>query len=832
MREKTVTTRESHGGMCRTREKIASLLAMIAVAFSAHATTIVDVADGATVDIAASEYNGHAGGTAYTVSTADYALRFGKDVTVKLDPSAATDGVFTLFTNIYATNGNFTVDATGIDVIHWVGGVQTSGKVTVKGAKEIQFGEVMKLSSPNGKTNLAYFNTDVEFENAEAIGLVFTNAVTCAQLPTSCAWSVASGTRFAVDAYGLLGGGEATFALTDYDITLIETKGIAAGEIIVPADRTLEIRQCSRITFSATSGRWTWSGQGRNHVTNDITFVAGSAFYVDGGQGNLYFDGVLAGETSFTAAITSSDPISFTSSVSLSGTLSINNKTTFNLSGEGPFSFGDVTSASADNAITGGNGRILSCESLAANSVIGIGAGLDFRLGAVGAGATVNLLGEGPWSVTGPSSGNPLELSGVLVPEASGGALSVGGLVSLGAVGTSYSALTLISGAVLTNTTFDASVVLSGSGTLAPSGKDWKDKVALWADSSDTNSFVYVGDECGDWSDPSKTVYNSRTLISQWKDCRADHDVYRFRNTRYNESATLSSRSATVYPLDESAEPFGLNGYHTVSMWNNGSSSSRRINIVGSGNVNSQSPIEAAYAIMVFGGQSGGGAALLATSDGYFGRKFGNDTSNAGEGASEPISSNKVFSVHINGEDAASSTEVGLSNGWQIVSMNAMNQKIYGLGALSLGTGNGNSSTANTAGFQRYAEVMLFTEPPTELERMYAEEYLAAKWGLPCAHSGTMKAAAYTFALKPAPSENAILGCPSDSIPHSVTVNLSFSSRPAPGAYALLSNANLGAWSIGTVSGVAADRVSLVYDAAAKALYAVVTPRGLVITVE
>ena len=115
---------------------------------------------------------------------------------------------------------------------------------------------------------------------------------------------------------------------------------------------------------------------------------------------------------------------------------------------------------------------------------------------------------------------------------------------------------------------------------------------------------------------------------------------------------------------------------------------------------------------------------------------------------------------------------------------------------------------------------------PTEAERKYAEEYLAEKWGLSCAHSNTVKADEYTFALGLVPSDDAIIACAGDSIPHSVTVNLSFASRPSVGTYALMSNAEFTSVTLGTVSGIDANRISLNYDSTARTLSAEVKAKG------
>ena len=787
---------------------------------TAYSTTIVDIADEATVDIVASGYNGHSGGTESEVSVAAHALRFGKDVTITLDASAAVNGVFTLYANLYATNGSFTVDATGIDVIHWVGGVQTSGKVFVKGAKEVHFGEKEKLSSPNGKISFSYFNTDVEFENEAATGLVFTNAVTCAKLPTSCSWSITPGMRVAVAANGLLGGGAATFTLADYDITLISTKGIAAGTIIVPSGRTLEVRQCAWVPFNTSgsnAGRWTWSGGANQHVTNNLQFASGSVFYVDGGQPDIYFDGDISGETTLTASIGNAPgTIHFTAAVSLAGSVALNNNTSFNLSGAGPFSFGTVSSASKVREITGADGRVLSIAALAANSRIGIGSSLDFRLGTIGAGATISLLGEGPWSVTGPDDGAPLDFAGVLVPATSGGVLSVGGRVSLGDVGTTYSALTFLPGTVVSNTTFDAATLISGNVTFAPT-LDWKDKVAFWADASDPDSFMTVR-EFSPEVDTSKIAANK---IVWWYDCRNTASwsnsiafaMCRFAASNYSTASGIG-KYPDMYPEVDSSE--GLNGLSIVKC---SKSTQTRMGLISANavirdNYAVWTPVDTAYAMVVARNvKSNAGAAILTTANGSL------CASTTGYNAN--IFTNEALTVYRDGALVNQTSTTWGNSVWGVYSFTAEGTKVQGLTSKT----NPGSSSDGNGGFD-YAEILLFSEMPTEAERKYAEEYLAEKWGLSCAHSNTVKADEYTFALGLVPSDDAIIACAGDSIPHSVTVNLSFASRPSVGTYALMSNAEFTSVTLGTVSGIDANRISLNYDSTARTLSAEVKAKG------
>ena len=801
-----------------------------------YATTIVDLADGATVSASDfNGYNGHSGGTASAVSVADYALRFGKDVTITLDATAAVNGVFTLYANIYATGGGFTIDATGIDVIHWVGGVQTSGKVTVKGAKEIRFGEVRALSSPNGKANLSYFNTDVEFENGEATGLVFTNAVTCAKLPTSCPLSFAAGMRLAVDAYGLLGGGAPTFTLSDYDITLIETKGIAAGEVIVPAGRTLEVRQCYRTAFNKSGtniGKWTWGGQGGNHVTNNITFEAGSVFYVDGAQGDLYFDGDLSGETAFTANLSSSNPIHFTSTVQLAGTLTISSSTVFDLSGEGPFSFGLVTS-SAQHNFTGLEGRVLSISALAANSIIGVGTGIDLRLGSVGNGARVNLLGAGPWTVQGPASGAAANLDGVLAPAATG-SITLGGLLKLGDLGTTFSSVTLLEGAVLTGTTFDPSVTISGAGRVMCGGTSWKEKIYFWGDAQQASSIVRLDehwDLSGSASRSSATAKITSSgadypLIWEWKDCRGSSASYAIRSLRcstFSEYDTLSSDPRPTYPFYASNVVVGGSsaGYVSFAGSSAGSRQARLVKRDGSGTSWAPCDQNTEYAILVFGSQQGGGAGLLGSANAKLARIYSKNEA----AAANPIFTNMNYTVFLGGQAVEDSTVTGLNGGWQIVSADTDGKAVQGLG---FDRCSGDYAAYGTCrGYSNYAEVMLFSEAPTEMERKVAEEYLAAKWGLPCAHSDTREEVSLTLGVSGA-TASAVVEYAADDIPRAFTVNLDFGSGTVRGArYPILKCQEGCTYTLGNVTGARhASNVALEYDSETGTLYAAIPATG------
>ena len=826
--------------------KMKKLLAVAAslVAFVGNATQLVDLEDGSTITAAQfNDWNGYTDGTSSKEAKAAYTLRFGGGVTIELDSNAAVNGVFTLYANIWATNGSFTVDATGIEAIHWVGALQTSGKVTVKGAKEVRFGELITPTDKRGRTNFPYFRTDMEFENPAATGLVFTNTATCTKLPTSCAWSIADNTRFAIDANGLLGGGAATFTLDRYDITLIDCDGINAGKIVVGSGRTLEVIQCQR-TAMLTSGsniyRWTWAGSGYQHITNDIEFASGSALYVFGGQHNLHFDGNVSGSPAVTFSFSSSGGTAyFDGGVSLGGTLSFSQNNILSFKENGPFSLGDVTVSSGLSAAKlSGNGSAALSVGVVSGTLNVEGFALEVRESAA-AGATINLGGSGPWTVKGSASGESADLSGVLVPAVSGGGITFGGLLKLGDLGTTFSSITLLDGSVLTGTTIDPSVRISGSGRVVYGGTSWTDKIYFWGDAQESSSVVLLTNHW-DLSGSDRLASNARIvsggpeypLVWQWNDRRGASAGFAIRSWRCTSAdgstsddyKSMSSDPRPTYPfyaygvdVSESAQD-----YVSFAGANPGSRQATLIKLNSGSWVEGLEPT--AYAIVVFGSQQGGGAGILGSKNSALARTY---SKSAAEASSNPMFSAKNYTTFTNGVAVADSSVTGLSGGWQIISVDTEGESVSGMGFAARTARYG----AANRGYSNYAEMMLFKTAPTEFERMVAEEYLAAKWGLPCAHSNTRESVALTLGLSGEPSGSALVEYPADDIPRAFTINLDVGAGTVRGAmYPLVKCTSGDTFTLGTVTGSRrAEDISLVYDAETGTVFARIAETGLML---
>ena len=110
-------------------------------------------------------------------------------------------------------------------------------------------------------------------------------------------------------------------------------------------------------------------------------------------------------------------------------------------------------------------------------------------------------------------------------------------------------------------------------------------------------------------------------------------------------------------------------------------------------------------------------------------------------------------------------------------------------------------------------------------QRKFAEEYLAAKWNLPCAHENTCIPVELSLKVGDEPSETPIVSLENDDIPRAVTVNLTFPKRfPERGRYALIGGFIASSYTLGESSQL--EGVTLTYDENTKILYAEVLGRG------
>ncbi len=254
---------------------------------------------------------------------------------------------------------------------------------------------------------------------------------------------------------------------------------------------------------------------------------------------------------------------------------------------------------------------------------------------------------------------------------------------------------------------------------------NWQRKVALWFDASKTETLHMY---------PEGICYtNGFPLIMSWGDCRTGIAGKYLHNGRSfaNGTTNFGNRHDEVYPY---VVTNGLNGLNYISMGSYGNSIDRTYEVPGytgttterrrllmiSGPQGShQRPEEycsTAYAILVFGSQQGGGAAVLGAKDGVLER---------GTAVSSAFFKNRDVAMIVDGEAKAGKT-TSPNGGWQILSLS-----LGGVGIEALGW---NRSYENSGG-QNYAEILLFSEMPTEDERKACENYLAKKWGLEASYA-------------------------------------------------------------------------------------------------
>ncbi|MGN0852146.1 MAG: hypothetical protein ACI4Q3_02080 [Kiritimatiellia bacterium] len=246
----------------------------------------------------------------------------------------------------------------------------------------------------------------------------------------------------------------------------------------------------------------------------------------------------------------------------------------------------------------------------------------------------------------------------------------------------------------------------------------WTNKVALWFDAAETSSLHAY---------PDGTCYtNGFPLIMSWGERRTGLSGKYLHNGRSFASGdtTFSDRHDEVYPYVVKG---GLNGRDYVSMgryqwrisnayqnpaYSGGTVTEARRLTLNSGKQNgARDPVgsvAAAYAILVFGSQEGGGTAVLGASDGKLGRT---------DGLGNAFFSSLDQAMYVDG--VATRTQTAKPNGgWQILSF-----PMGGAAFNALGWNNGYASS----GGQNYAEVILFSTAPTETERRLCEAYLAQK---------------------------------------------------------------------------------------------------------
>ena len=236
-----------------------------------------------------------------------------------------------------------------------------------------------------------------------------------------------------------------------------------------------------------------------------------------------------------------------------------------------------------------------------------------------------------------------------------------------------------------------------GTLSVARAEPDWRSKVIFWMDPSDADSVV---------SSSARTLSGiSYPTVSGMND------------TRVSQTETKLVPHKDVESTWPTLITNGVNGLSYLSCDMDGA---RRL-WFGDNN-----GIVTKYAIMVFGSQLGGGQGIIGNINGYYAR--GGELSTSITKDSPIFASN--ITTYVNGNLLDDPRTRSLSGGWEIISFDTSSAVVHGFG-FNKGLG-----TKENCRGQNYGEVLLFSETPTEEERVAAEKYLAAKWGLAGDYNG------------------------------------------------------------------------------------------------
>jgi len=621
----------------------------------------------------------------------------------------------------------------------------SSAKVTVAGGTgDILFG------TPNQVVHFTPFNADIAFTGVtDPAGITFRDYSTVVAWPTSCAWRVADNATVALYGTNMLGTGDIT--LTNHHLyvlspfvmtpeTAIHVKGTNLTAALKPCtldsngmwsgwastltnDISLEGVNSTALfpinvdlviqgTVSGT-GTVTKTGTARTEITESCTFV-GPVSCSD--SGTFVIDGSTAGHSNNTVTVGAGATFAlYPSGYGTSDT------TAWIKTLRGGGTSGKVfvparqtlTVDYLDGALTidGGSNAIVRINTLGTNAVLSVTGQATVNLGAAAPGAALTLAGPNtPLVVTG--SGvvlDALTLTSGEVPVT--GALTVN---LLGGVGTLVKQGTETLRVHFSINTAGVKVDAGQLIVAPPSpGTVLGDLPALWLDASASNVFTQY---------KSYAFTNGFINIERWNDNRPGTPYYGY-NGRGNDNRQ-------VYPYvmtnNQNGKPVVSMGSYQLTL------TDPYIGPEGNGVEARRMPLSTnlypQFAVLVFGSQNGGGAAVFG-GDPAFNRAGAN--SNDFRNPATPILASAGTAVWTNGI-AVTATNTGYNGGYQILSVNTKGLLVNALGWRIDNT---------TAGGQNYGEVLLYTNALTTFQRMTAEAYLAAKWGLPHAYVAPLAAA-------------------------------------------------------------------------------------------
>ncbi|MBR4651950.1 MAG: hypothetical protein IKO72_01185 [Kiritimatiellae bacterium] len=253
--------------------------------------------------------------------------------------------------------------------------------------------------------------------------------------------------------------------------------------------------------------------------------------------------------------------------------------------------------------------------------------------------------------------------------------------------------------------------VLAGAGTFTFAGADktFTNSVTHWYDFSRADMYRYPGE--GTTNAQPNAKLDGYPMVERVFDWRGPNLTSLWNRRMYVNSTTLEFASS-VYPCRKSGTFAG----ETMEYLSIPTGASRRMPISdgdGAGYISCKS-VPAQLVVMVFGSQYGGGNALIGTANGVLAR--------AGNTVAYGITTNTSHAVWVDGVQVDPTAPNTLNGGWQVISISLDGDSCTILGAVK--------EVAAPYGGQNYGELMIFSNPVTERQRLEAEIYLAEKWGL------------------------------------------------------------------------------------------------------
>ncbi len=672
----------------------------------------------------------------------------------------------------------------GVSSVRSEGGVYAldGGSLVVSGLKSLTVG---MAGGAKAISTTPLDIGDLTFEDDAATGLVLSGCLTVRRVPATCPLAVAPGATLALmgatEALAPLGIAGA-YALTDFDLVLLNASAVPNGSVLTVAPgRTLAVKPCTK------NGDWAWAGAtaydfrlpsvvlggaGAKLVFRNTTYVEYTACPVSG-SGEVVFEpdspsaksSLLYGPFSYDGAFAvanASSVSTYTYGWTETGvrTLRLGNGTTFRANGVAAFSALSVTGRATLELLHNSRltvGDVVSGDSLDVTALNGVGGGkidfvgtfpMPFALTAQGPAYCLFDGGEpkGGFSCrTGsrvtylwPDADGVIDGAGILGVDVTSEATAWANGLTLKNLPptlevTVKGSVALVRASAAPDVAMKVRAEVGGTVSCEMDDAGWQKGLKLWIDPS-TAAFGPVGGH-----ESNRATLEGDAVFAALSDCRAEQTVYSLLNKR-DTTATKSQVNWQVYPLAVTAACNGLTAfscgpYQTAGrqtyVFADGSpdvtttaTQARRILVAKNGNVSETAPEPAGAVIMVFGSQNGGGAALVGTKSGAFGR--------TGTTCAAGLTTNTAHRVFLNGRLVANPAEEALSGDWDIVTVELDGESLSAFGWC--GSDGKNNDYAHCGG-QNYGEILVFSEVPADGVRIAAERYLARKWGLAAKYS-------------------------------------------------------------------------------------------------